>query len=46
MIRVRPDFDPPDWLAPVVVRAKVMIRTAWLRNLDWDTPLPTSDVTE
>lgn len=32
-------FDPLGWLAPVVVRAKLLIQTAWLLRLDWDTPM-------
>nr|XP_012221303.1 PREDICTED: uncharacterized protein LOC105671592 [Linepithema humile] len=36
-------FDPLGWLAPVVMRAKILIQSAWLRQLDWDTPLPSAD---
>ncbi|XP_029156108.1 uncharacterized protein LOC114928910 [Nylanderia fulva] len=32
------------WLAPVVIRAKILIQTTWLQQLDWDTPLPAKDV--
>ncbi|XP_029166209.1 uncharacterized protein LOC114937015 [Nylanderia fulva] len=37
-------FDPMGWLAPVVIRAKILIQTTWLQQLDWDTPLPAKDV--
>ncbi|KMQ85515.1 hypothetical protein RF55_15882 [Lasius niger] len=36
-------FDPMGWLAPVVIRAKILIQSAWLRQLDWDAPLPSTD---
>ncbi|KMQ84469.1 hypothetical protein RF55_17694, partial [Lasius niger] len=32
-------FDPLGWLAPIIVRAKLIIQTAWLQQLDWDAPL-------
>ncbi|XP_029164538.1 uncharacterized protein LOC114935803 [Nylanderia fulva] len=31
------------WLAPVVIRAKILIQTTWLQRLDWDSPLPDQD---
>ncbi|XP_024885965.1 uncharacterized protein LOC112463685, partial [Temnothorax curvispinosus] len=36
-------FDPLGWLAPVTVRAKIMIQSTWLLGIDWDTPLPDDD---
>ncbi|GAB1869104.1 Gag-pol polyprotein [Camponotus japonicus] len=36
-------FDPLGWLAPVIIRAKILIQSAWLKRLDWDTPLPAED---
>ncbi|KMQ86784.1 gag-pol protein, partial [Lasius niger] len=36
-------FDPLGWLAPVVVRAKILIQSVWLQGLDWDTPLAPRD---
>ncbi|XP_029159529.1 uncharacterized protein LOC114931579 [Nylanderia fulva] len=36
-------FDPMDWLAPVVIRAKILIQSTWLQRLDWDSPLPDQD---
>lgn len=32
-------FDPLSWLAPVIVRAKLIIQATWLHHLNWDTPL-------
>ncbi|XP_011687068.1 PREDICTED: uncharacterized protein LOC105449509 [Wasmannia auropunctata] len=32
-------FDPLGWLAPVTVRAKLLIQTTWLQHLEWDAPL-------
>ncbi|XP_029169406.1 uncharacterized protein LOC114939309, partial [Nylanderia fulva] len=31
------------WLAPVVIRAKILIQSTWLQQLDWDAPLPAKD---
>ncbi|XP_024876575.1 uncharacterized protein LOC112457634 [Temnothorax curvispinosus] len=36
-------FDPLGWLAPVVIRAKILIQSAWLQRLNWDDPLPSAD---
>lgn len=36
-------FNPLGWLAPIVVRAKLIIQTAWLQHLDWDAPLATAE---
>ncbi|XP_029157331.1 uncharacterized protein LOC114929816 [Nylanderia fulva] len=36
-------FDPLGWLAPVVIRAKILIQTTWLQGLDWDAQLPPAD---
>lgn len=36
-------YDPLGWLAPVVVRAKILIQSIWLQGLDWDTPLTPRD---
>lgn len=33
-------FDPLGWLAPVTVRAKLMIQELWRLNLEWDQPVP------
>ncbi|KMQ84502.1 gag-pol polyprotein precursor, partial [Lasius niger] len=32
-------FDPLGWLAPIVIRAKLVIQAAWLQRLEWDAPL-------
>lgn len=36
-------FDPLGWLAPSIIRAKILLQTTWLRHLDWDTPLSPAD---
>lgn len=36
-------FNLLGWLAPVVIRAKILIQSTWMRQLDWDSPLPPVD---
>ncbi|XP_011859383.1 PREDICTED: uncharacterized protein LOC105556882 [Vollenhovia emeryi] len=36
-------FDPLGWLTPVIIRAKILIQSAWMQRLDWDEPLPSAD---
>ncbi|KMQ84705.1 gag-pol protein [Lasius niger] len=38
-------FDPLGWLTPIVIYAKIIIQSAWLLGLDWDTPLPEREAT-
>ena len=33
-------FDPLGLLAPLIVRAKVLMQEAWMEALDWDEDLP------
>lgn len=33
-------FDSLEWLAPIIIRAKLLVQVAWLQHLDWDIPLP------
>lgn len=33
-------FDPFGWIAPVVIKAKILFQYLWLYNLNWDDPLP------
>lgn len=33
-------FDPLGWLAPVVVVAKIFMKSLWKLKLDWDDPIP------
>jgi hypothetical protein len=35
-------FDPLGWLAPTVVRAKILLQSLWKLELGWDDSLPTS----
>lgn len=32
-------FDPLGWLAPAVVRAKILFQSTWLQGIGWDTLL-------
>jgi len=38
-------FDPLGWLTPVTIRAKILIQSARLKGLDWDTPMEDEDCT-
>ncbi|XP_066595396.1 uncharacterized protein [Prorops nasuta] len=33
-------FDPLGWVAPCVVRAKILLQDLWLLKIDWDTMFP------
>ncbi|XP_071057554.1 uncharacterized protein [Onthophagus taurus] len=33
-------FDPLGWLAPVVIKAKILIQELWLQELEWDQSVP------
>lgn len=33
-------FDPLGWLAPVIVRAKIMLQSLWLSGINWDDDIP------
>jgi len=33
-------FDPLQFLAPYVIRAKMALQEAWLRGLEWDEEFP------
>ncbi|KMQ87330.1 gag-pol polyprotein precursor [Lasius niger] len=32
-------FDPLNWLAPIIIRAKIIIQATWIQRLNWDAPL-------
>ncbi|XP_066599999.1 uncharacterized protein [Prorops nasuta] len=32
-------FDPLGWLAPIIVRAKILIQDLWIMKIEWDVPL-------
>lgn len=33
-------FDPIGWLAPVIIKAKILIQKLWIIKIDWDDKLP------
>lgn len=33
-------YDPPGWLAPVVISAKLLLKRFWILGKNWDDPLP------
>ena len=35
-------FDPLGFLAPYVIRAKILLQEMWISGLDWDDPLDPS----
>ncbi|XP_062704253.1 uncharacterized protein LOC109622039 [Aedes albopictus] len=35
-------FDPFGWLAPVIVKIKILYQYLWLYDVNWDDPLPTA----
>ncbi|XP_011858378.1 PREDICTED: uncharacterized protein LOC105555936 [Vollenhovia emeryi] len=37
-------FDPLGWLSPVIIRAKILLQSTWMQQLDWDAPLPSVDI--
>ncbi|XP_011685702.1 PREDICTED: uncharacterized protein LOC105448687 [Wasmannia auropunctata] len=36
-------YDPPGWLAPLVVRAKITMQSLWLQGIDWDQSVPAEE---
>lgn len=36
-------FDPLGWFGPATIPAKLLLQRSWTMQLDWDTPLPTSE---
>ena len=33
-------FDVLGWLAPVILKMKLLYRTLWMKKIDWDQPVP------
>ncbi|XP_055855978.1 uncharacterized protein LOC129919155 [Episyrphus balteatus] len=33
-------FDPLGWIAPCVIKAKIMMQQLWCRGTNWDDPIP------
>ena len=38
--RIARIFDPMGWLAPVVITAKIIMQSLWIRKVGWDEELP------
>ena len=38
--RIATLFDPLQFLAPYIIRAKMALQVAWLRGLEWDEEVP------
>ena len=38
--RIATMFDPLQFLAPYIIRAKMALQEAWLRGLEWDEEFP------
>jgi len=36
-------FDPMGWLAPVIIKSKILIQDLWKLKIGWDDPLPDSE---
>ncbi|XP_073841332.1 uncharacterized protein [Musca autumnalis] len=32
-------FDPAGWLAPIIIRAKILMQQMWLDQIGWDEPI-------
>lgn len=39
-------FDPLGWIAPAIIKMKILLQSLWLTGLSWDDPLPPSIATE
>lgn len=39
-------FDPLGWLAPVIIKIKILFQQLWIIKLDWDELLPASTIEE
>lgn len=35
-------FDPLGWLAPCIIRVKILFQSLWKLKLEWEDPLPTN----
>lgn len=33
-------FDPLGWIAPAIIKIKILMQKLWLAGLEWDEPLP------
>lgn len=39
-------YDPLGWLAPVILKAKMLMQSVWLLQIDWDDHLPSELIDE
>lgn len=35
-------FDPLGWLAPIIIRSKILMQNLWVKGVDWDDLVPES----
>lgn len=35
-------YDPLGWLAPLIIRAKILLQQLWITGMDWDAPVDSS----
>lgn len=39
-------YDPLGWLAPIILKAKMLMQSVWLMQIDWDDQVPSEVINE